>query len=84
MVSITLIQIGLSLYLNGLKQSNDSFIETNSTTITLKTPIDIGDRVQIEWIQFSNVANYIHGVNHITGGNDVIPQMLYLMAPILD
>ena len=66
----------IDLYLNGLKQPKASFIETNPTTVTLKHPIDGGQIISIEWLQFSKVIDYVHANNHITGGNDVIPNVV--------
>ena len=69
-------EIELIYFLNGLKQPSTSFIETNSTTITLKHPIDGGQIISIEWLQFNKAIDYVHANNHITGGNDVIPNVV--------
>jgi hypothetical protein len=38
----------LSVYINGIKQYPGTFVETNSTTVTLTSPSDAGDVVMVE------------------------------------
>lgn len=64
----------LSIFMYGSKLSNDSFEETSTTSITLKTGLNAGDIVLIEYIQLINVQPYpVHANEHLTGGADAIP-----------
>lgn len=62
----------VKLYIGGLLQPDDSFVETSPTNITLKHPIDSGADVVIEYIQLSSVMDYVHAQSHKTGGSDPI------------
>lgn len=64
----------LSIYLYGTKLSSDAFVETSTTSFTLKSGLSDGDVVLAEYIQLINVQPYpIHSSEHITGGADPIP-----------
>ena len=64
----------LSIFVFGSKLSNDAFVETSSTSFTLKTGLSEGDIVLVEYIQLINVQPYpIHASEHLPGGSDPIP-----------
>lgn len=63
----------LSIFVFGSKLSNDAFVETSSTSFTLKTGLSEGDIVLVEYIQLINVQPYpIHANEHLPGGADPI------------
>lgn len=64
----------LSIFVFGSKLSNDAFVETSSTSFTLKTGLSEGDVVLVEYIQLINVQPYpIHSNEHLSDGDDPIP-----------
>lgn len=64
----------LSIFVFGSKLSNDAFVETSSTSFTLKTGLSEGDVVLVEYIQLINVQPYpIHSNEHLSDGADPIP-----------
>ncbi|MCB7306193.1 phage tail protein [Bariatricus massiliensis] len=65
---------GLSVFINGVKQSSGIFVETSSTVFTLKSGVNAGDVILAEYMQLINIEPYpVHGAEHIAGGADPIP-----------
>jgi len=64
----------LSIFIYGSKLSTEAFLETSTTSFTLKSGVNEGDVVLAEWIQLINVQPYpIHANEHLLGGADPIP-----------
>lgn len=69
----------LSIYIYGIKQPNNSFVETNSTSFTMSSGLNEGDRVIAEWIEAIDINGLYegHGSTHAIGGGDTItPNMI--------
>lgn len=64
----------LSIFMYGSKIGNEAFIETSTSSFTMKNGLSEGDVVLAEYIQLINVQPYpIHANEHLSCGADPIP-----------
>lgn len=62
----------MSVYIWGVKQPLSAYTESSSTSVTLKSGVEAGTKVILEYISVVNAFDFIHAANHKIGGNDPI------------
>ena len=69
----------MAVFIDGVKMNNTLFKETSTNSITLKIAPEQGSKVLLEYVELANVEpatanSFQHGIEHITGGDDPIPE----------
>ncbi|AIW03308.1 tail spike protein [Bacillus phage Mater] len=62
----------LKVYIQGILQSPQDYVQTNSTTVTFKEDVPAGNIVTLEWLQGKLPTQFGHNSTHELGGPDEI------------